>query len=273
MTRPMPGVNGRLDCGCFESALQSCGNLLCIKTDDLLKSLSAFRYESVSCEDRGQLPYPKLLLRAACGIEWRDLPTPATIYWFHATRATPDSTFQDGLLPLNQRLEYVWHFLSILASEWSDAEEWGAFRSSMHGHEAQLIQLKTGSNLDGGPFAFLVRDFILQPPAATHNYLRMPEIVEDICVNYESRFGRPLAERFQSATQACIVKFQSSACRSDAVGAALMYVHRIAIGEDLFSDCNTCYDGGGSTIPRSEILGLEWHEDTQTRKESAEPIA
>ena len=81
--------------------------------------------------------------------------------------------------------------------------------------------------MHSGPFAFLVRPIIFQSrQAGNHDYLGIPEIVEDICLSYEEMYGHSLRERFLEASRPCIVKFRTGEWTEDrAVQAALMFVH------------------------------------------------
>jgi hypothetical protein len=111
-----------------------------------------------------------------------------------------------------------------------------------------------------GPFAFLVRPIIDSPrEAGHHNYLEDPEIVQDICMSYETRFRRRhLRERFRAATRPCVVKFRSEKARDDVLEAALMYLHSALTDQPLSGETNTNYSGMGEAVLRQDILKVEW---------------
>jgi hypothetical protein len=45
-------------------------------------------------------------------------------------------------------------------------------------------------DIHGGPFGFLVREVAFHSPSlSTHDYLGMPETIEDICHGDEDQFG------------------------------------------------------------------------------------
>lgn len=250
-----------LDCGSFHSAVESSAALLGTTGTELLKQLNAFDCESVSTADRCKHPYDDLLKKTLRG-ERSELPAPPVIYWFHATRVAPDTRFEDGIQPLSQVLDRVWAFLGCLASAWSTPTEWLAFRNGMRGQFADQYARKVASRFNQGPFAFLVRDALLlrDQMGANHDFLGIPEIVEDICLCYEMMFGHCLRARFSEATKPCIVKFKSTGPRPDALAAALMYVHRKAKGQELERSCNTCYSGEGVAVPPGDIVQVEWPE-------------
>ena len=125
----------------------------------------------------------------------------------------------------------------------------------MRGQFADQYARKLAYQFNEGPFAFLVRDALLlrDQMGANHDFLGIPEIVEDICLCYEMMFGYCLRARFSEATKPCIVKFKSRAPRPDALAAALMYVHRKAKGQELERSCNTSYSGEGVAVPPHDI--------------------
>ncbi len=251
-----------LDCETFESALGTSARILGIAPNTLLRSLSSFKYDEVSEDERRERPFQDLLILHSIGIEPRNLPTPKEIYWFHATRISKATTFSEGILPQSKILNRVWSYLGNLTADWVTADEWVSFQKNMAGVGAQQYQVKRSLGaVTEGPFGFLVREGILRcDEAMNHNYLAMPEIIEDICCSFKESFGHNLCERFLADTKPCIVKFRSGWRAPGALPAALTYLHRKARGESLFLDCNTCYSGEGVAIKPEAIQKVEWIE-------------
>jgi hypothetical protein len=250
-----------LDCETFDSALHSSAAILSLQPGDLRKTLLSFQFDSLPISQRRTYSYKDLLLMYVLGAldEPKPPPTPSVTHWFHATRVAPGTTFEQGILPLSRIVDGIWDFLGKLASEWTPVKEWDHFRRNMRGEGALQYGLKVGSMIGQGPFGFLVRPIIFCPEEmGNHDYLGIPEIVEDICNSYEEMFQRPLREAYMNATRGCIVKFRAEDSRPDTVGAALMYLHCEVQGKDPWDQCNTCYDGEGSTVSREAILGIEW---------------
>src|SRR5208282_3381940 len=87
-------------------------------------------------------------------------------------------------------------------------------------------QLKANDPMHWGPWGFLVRDAIVQPYSETHDYLKAPEIVEDLSqMIVGKKNARLLIEKFQERTRPCIVKFRSIAPREDVAQVALYYCY------------------------------------------------
>jgi hypothetical protein len=242
-----------LDCTSFSSALDTSAALLNLTSVELLKRLG--RLELVQTGDDDACPLQ------AIGIDPGDVPAFDTL-WFHATRVEPSTTFKNGLQPLPQVLDSVWESLGQLASRWSDPEEWRAFRAGMKGQFADQYHRKVGTPFNDGPFAFLVRDVALMRDEfeGSHDFLRIPELVEDICLSYEEMFHRSLQRVFIEATKPCIVTFRASSLELRDLEVALAYVHARATERDLTLECNTCYSGEGVAVPFEDIVRVEWVE-------------
>jgi hypothetical protein len=249
-----------LDCHTFESALESSAAILHLTPHVLARRLNVFNYEALPETERRSHPYEELLIRHKFKLaSSEDLPAPPIVHWFHATRVVPKTLFDDGIKPFAAMLDAIWHFLGGLAAVWSTAEQWNAFRAEMPGQGGCQYHSKVGFDFAKGPFGFLVREIVLEPAlVGNHDYLGIPEIVEDICLSYDETFGHHLRQRFLEATKPCIVKFRSVEARPDALAAALVYVHRKLLGDELCIDCNTCFDGEGKAVDGHNVLSVEW---------------
>jgi hypothetical protein len=184
-------------------------------------------------------------------------------YWFHGTRVPAETSFDEGLQTLPQRVEYVWIFLRSLVSNEVTDGEWQDFRrtvESTHPHHlAGLYRMKLAGNIHHGPYAFLVREILLrQRTLGNHDYLSLPEVVEDICACFQETFGAPeLRSAFIKATKPCIVKFYDKTARSDLLPNALDYLTRVRRTSSIAGFYSTSFVGSG-TIPKSRIEKVEF---------------
>ncbi|MBI1955484.1 MAG: hypothetical protein HYS38_03735 [Acidobacteria bacterium] len=230
----------------------------------LAQRLREFDYNMLSEKERRGSPYRDLFLAHVLGVHRSNLPAPSSVCWFHGTRVAPGTTFDDGILPLSESLDRIWGFLGRLAKQWSSRKEWEAFRANMTGQGAAQYYRKVSSPFANGPCAVLVREILLKPSETdSHDFLSIPEIIEDICMSYEETVGVNLRDAFVKATRPCIVKFVSDEGECDAVAAALTYVHRRLRAEELLLECNTCFNGKGRRIPPEAILAIDWPESQQ----------
>lgn len=250
-----------LDCESLETATLSLAGLLKMDPDQLIQRLRGFEYYKLSEIDRRGSPFQDHLLVHALGVHRSDLPPPSSVCWFHGTRVAPSTSFDDGILPLSESLNRIWALLGSIAGQWSSPEEWAAFRANMTGQGAAQYYRRIGSGFANGPFAVLVRDTLLCPSeTASHDFLSVPEVVEDICMSYEEAFRANLRDAYLKATRPCIVKFVACAGGCHAVAAAITYLHRRLREEGLLHECNTSFDGRGRRIPPEAILKIDWPE-------------
>ncbi len=182
------------------------------------------------------------------------------IYWFHLTRTFHTNNFHEGILPLGMALDSIWEMILSI------------FRQSEHCTRLQTMriegvynnhyQTKTRDPFHWGPFAMLVKEVAFVPNRlANHNYLWLPEIVEDICNGYLEKYKVSIHEDVCDALVPCIVKFMvrgSSGIGN--VAPAIYYVYKGIRGEPVSYYANTCFDAGGKVIPRSDILKIEYIE-------------
>lgn len=55
-----------------------------------------------------------------------------------------------------------------------------------------------------------------------HDYLKLPEIIEDVCWGYQERFKESIQDEIMEALRPCIVKFEDrSGTRTDVIGPVL----------------------------------------------------
>jgi len=260
-------VSGKvhLDCSSPDSTLQSLAAILRLPPQEIHNRIHNFDLDEFFIRNPNHPVAPsKVVLERIAGPN-ASLDAPHTISWFHATRVPRNATFSEGIQPLNIRLEHIWRFLGQLASEWVTPGEWSQFRANLGGSGEFQYYLKTGEPVHWGPHAFLVRDVPLQvSETCNHDYLAGPEIVEDICQSFIDRFGQNLIGLFRAATCPCLVKFTSTIQRPDAVTCALYYLYCHFWDDGFPIDANTCFDGEGQTIPKEDIVDIEFFPDYDT---------
>jgi hypothetical protein len=110
------------------------------------------------------------------------------VCWFHLTRALPEENFNEGIFPLSKSIDKVWGiFLSV-------------FKGTAHYNNLMLMKNlgvddfqynhKVGVDSLAGPYAMLVKDVAFNSESTcNHDYLRIPEIMEDICNGYQKKFN------------------------------------------------------------------------------------
>ena len=246
-----------LDCSSLDTALKSLADLLVVPRDELRLRLSQI---ILKWEDSGVAPEDQLV--RALGYEDQiDLPAPACIRWFHATRVPERTTFEEGILPTPAALPKLWELLGVIASQWTSPAEWEAYRRSFERADrffSAQFRRKVNAPGWGGPYAFLVRDAAMGRCGEHKDFTRICETLEDICADYEDVTGHPLRQAYQEATRRCLVVFRTPGSQRDAVRAALNYAHRTVQGLEHSLECNTNYSGMGEVVPPECIDHVGW---------------
>ncbi len=130
----------------------------------------------------------------------------SSICWFHLTRVPANSDFAEGILPLGLALEKIW---KTLISEQIDVCKRGILgKLQKTGVPDRQYNLKAGVALHDGPYAMLVKESAFHPAVmGNHDYLLMPEIIEDICNGYKQCTGESIFDEVANSLKPCIVKF------------------------------------------------------------------
>lgn len=73
-----------------------------------------------------------------------------------------------------------------------------------------MFQLRTGDKIHWGPFGHLVRELHFNASEnGLHDYLWLPELVEDVCKAYQKKYGHDLKPHYLSVLHPCIVWFEA----------------------------------------------------------------
>lgn len=243
---PNRAMMRQLDCSSFETALRSLANSLCIEEGDLRARLVRNKPDAGFKADLRRWSYEDLVLER-CDLE---CVVPDSVVWFHGTRVPPETTFSDGLLPLASCIERLQAVVTEIADSLAIPEGVGSASPSFC-MKLQRLPLQ-------GPNGSLLRDAVLRPKRPQRDFLRSPEIVDDLAEERGGeRFGEIVAE-YRRRTKSCIVTFQSREPRVDVVKQALAYCHGSLHGQDEPTHWNTCFNGGGRPVLASDILKVEW---------------
>lgn len=249
-----------LDCESCSTALRSLATLFRCDAAELKRVLSQASLdaqyvsgysESVSFED---------FLHRRVSDRFGIPCTPERVHWFHCTRVPPGTRFEEGILPLGAMLPQLEAMLASLVANPNHQALVRQVFSGRGGHAFQF-RLKTGDSLHWGPYAILVRDVAFHTRGLRqHDYLGMPEIVEDLCSEVEALSGVDLTAEFETALVPAIVKFSAPArdAATGAVSAALCYVWSTLVNGKPDSNSVYCFDGGNVAIPAQNLLGVEF---------------
>lgn len=184
------------------------------------------------------------------------------VCWFHLARTMNINTYSDGIYPLGHYIDDLWSILYSLVKEKIDEYEWKKFKKRIEtdydNHFANLYRMKVKDEFHWGPYAMLVRDVAFNSKEiGNHDYLKTPEIVEDISICFEKIYGIDLMENYIKNSKSIIVKFISENVKEYYIGAALNYLYSKLHNFKMSLDCNACYDGKAMIISKKEILNIK----------------
>jgi hypothetical protein len=236
-----------LDCESFESALRSISELYGASPQEVQKFLS-----NLDLTDYSQL---RPMFEAHFGPH-KSLDA---VCWFHLTRVPANTKFSEGILPLHEALAKIWNTLISIPTD--KGKRANLEQLKMVGVPNDLYLMKTQNRIHSGPYAMLVREVAFHANAVgNHDYLEFPEIVEDICEGYKEKFGDNIHEEIANTLRRCIVKVELPADDDvdDIIESALLYCWCKINNEELSFASNTCFDGGGASIPFESIRKIEF---------------
>ena len=194
------------------------------------------------------------------------------VCWFHLTRAPSSANFSKGVLPLNQSLNLIWDFLFSLIKNDFSTEIWNQFKKFMTAgsvsNENNLcsnlhrdFQTKINTSLHQGPYAMLIKEVAFNSrQIGNHDYLKMPEIIDDICVCFENIHKYNLREIYCANSKPCIVKFASDRTEHNYLIKSLYYLYRKYKGLNLNAECWANLDNKGKIVLPKDIKSINWIE-------------
>lgn len=249
-----------LDCDTCESTLRSLCRAYRCEAADLAAMLSRIDIDAIyESSNRPGVDVPDYLFSELVA-EFGPPSLPEEICWFHFTRTVVDNSFSAGIRPLGEVLPTVWSTMLDLAPTPEVRSNLVAMMEN--GVPDFQFGLKAPDPVHWGPYGYLVPAIAgYSRELSQHDYLGMPEIIEDICNGYHARHGRSLFEHYQSVLVPSVVKFKRPAGDRGrgTLAVATAYLHGCLRGEAPSSSWITCFDGDGHAVPAKEILSVTFN--------------
>jgi len=179
------------------------------------------------------------------------------VYWFHLTRASSNANFmKNGIQPLSQSLDFVWEAIFNVFRNTSHEAPLRALRQRKTSDDT--YDQKLSHPMQGGPFAMLVRESAFRAEEMkNHDYLYLPEIMEDICNKYHKVSGESIYDVLSINLRPYIIKFSSrQQIGKHCIESAIYYLYCETHNRDLSGDANTCYDGNNETVRPEQIVSV-----------------
>jgi hypothetical protein len=252
-------LSATLDCENYDSSIKCLADAYAAKISDVEIFLSALDLEKEYRTRNSSVPADEYLAGLFESQFGRPVHVWDNICWFHLTRVSASTDFAEGILPLRLALEKIWR---AVISVQDDARKRAILeRLRDTGVPDFQYKQKVGVTLHDGPCAMLVKESAFHSAAiGNHDYLQMPEIIEDICNGYERHTGERIFDGIANALKQCIVKFEDSDSADDRhlMRVVLYYCWSKCRNEELCHLANTCFDAQGKIIPRSAIRKIEF---------------
>lgn len=248
-----------LDCESFDTALVSLSKIFQTTPENLKILFSAKEIGAHYEIHWRELPEFRSYIYAIAEQHFGSPLLLDAICWFHTTRVLPGTTFSEGILPLDAALPSLKErLLEAVEDAGVKAQLHHALYSGCVGdhHYAN----KTQNSMHWGPYAILVRDVA---SCATnlwqHDYLAMPEIIEDICNGFDGLVRNALLAIFSEKLRPATVKFTALVDRDEPyIATALCYVHSMIQDGKLDTNSVICFDGKNNPVPPQDILKVEF---------------
>jgi hypothetical protein len=249
-----------LDCESFDAALRSVAEIFRCTPQDLHALLSLKELGTHFEKNWRDLPDFRMYLFEYVEKHFGSAQPLEGVYWFHTTRVPPGTTFSEGILPLNAVLPLLHANLVRLVEDEGASQR---LRESLaQGRIADHHYIdKTGNSMHWGPYAVLVRDVAFHAETlCQHDYLGMPEIIEDICNGLSGGSEPDFNELFSSRLKPAIVKFIAGSNNDDAVciATAISYLHSCIHAGAPDTNSVYCFDGDNNPVPAHDIARVDF---------------
>ncbi|SFD51383.1 hypothetical protein SAMN04489722_11130 [Algibacter lectus] len=192
-----------LDCENYESMLSSLASIFTTSGNDILSFLKSTDLNEIWKKSLKEKYANEYLFDEFLNEFKINESKIIKAYWFHNTRVLKGSEFKEGILPLSIAINKI----ETLINEIIKKIQIPINNNSLLG--CSVIQNKLNSKTNQGPWAFLIRDFAFEKADGIHDYLKSPELIEDIIYfKYPEKYDLIFRE-FQNTTVKCIIKFKT----------------------------------------------------------------
>lgn len=247
-----------LDCESYNSALTSLSSITNIKGDEILKFLSRIDLDAIYDDLKTAPNYTPNEFLLNQFITWFDCQNLhfSKAYFFHSSRLSFNSIEnikQVGLLPLNEVFDSIKCFVDNLAKINNIISDIAPNQYTNGGYQ---IGLKFNNSFAWGPWGFLIKECAINKVDINHDYLRIPEIVEDYISSKWDKHKMELERLYFHSTKSIIVKFSTNLNDPSFIGNVLYYLY-LSLKERPFSIySNTCYSNNGVAISNQDIISI-----------------
>jgi len=240
-----------LDCESFDSSLKSLEKIYSTSSNDIIEYLGSVDLEKIFKTNKPKDTYGYDYLFECFERIFKTEIKEFEAYCFHTTRIPKGTTFTNGILPLNQIIDEIEEFIDKIAFDLS----------------LEIIKIDlTKDNMidrklrnDNSPWGIFIKDWAFELPSGIHNYLKFPEIVEDI-INFKYPDDcSVLLKEYSQRTVRCIVKFKvPSLIKRERLPRLIYYIYHKVNKLEMECDCAFNYSNQGFKIDQGNIEKVEY---------------
>jgi hypothetical protein len=252
-----------LDCESFEAALESLARIFQTTPGNMKVFLSSKEIGAYYEIHWRELPDFRDYVYAVAETHLGSPLALDVVCWFHTTRVLAGTTFSEGILPLNAALPSL---KARLVDAVDDIVVRDHLRNTLEASSVadHHYSNKSQNSMHWGPYAILVREVAFHATKLSqHDYLGMPEIIEDICNGFMKKSGVSLIGVFSAKLKPAIVKFTSTSTINDdesCIATALCYVYSSIHEGAPCANSVTCFDGKNHPVPPQDIQKVDFLE-------------
>lgn len=252
-----------LNCSSLETSVSSLSKIFDCNERDIIKEISFNHKENFERQD--DFCYFEDFLFDVFTKSFHGYLSLDSVIAFHGTRTLRNNNFENGLLNLSESLGQIWETLIKYSSE----EHKNRFKELMKEEHFGYNDNRYGFKIihqDFGPYGFLVKDSLFSSQAlGNHDYLNVPEIIEDILFEYSKRYGfelLSLIEYFNKKMVSKIVSFKHDKHSENDnnldyyIRFSIAYIYNKIRDINVDNSSLVCIDRKGKNIYQNDIVDV-----------------
>lgn len=242
-----------LDCESFSSSLKSLEEIYSSSSSEIIGYLGSVNLEEIFKTNKPKDSYGYDYLFECFERRFKTEIKEFEAYCFHTTRIRKGTKFSNGILPLNQVIDKIEEFIDKIAFDL------GLEIIKIELTKDNMIGLKLRN--DDSPWGIFIKDWAFELASGIHNYLKFPEIVEDI-INFKyPNDCSVLLKEYSQRTVPCIVKFKvPNIIKRERLPLLIYYLYHKVNKLEMEFDCAFNYSNQGFKIDKENIEKIEYFE-------------
>jgi hypothetical protein len=244
-----------LDCENYDTILSSLKEIFSTSENDILTFLKSLDLNEIWENSQKEKYADEYLFEEFLKEFELDKSKIIKAHWFHNTRVLKGTEFKEGILPSTPAIKRLETLIDKIVKKLKIRINENSLK------ECSVIQNKLTSKTNQGPWAFLIREFAFEKTVGIHDYLKSPELIEDIIhFKYPENYDLIFRE-FQNTTIQCIIKFKTEfEFHPQRLLYVINYLYNKINDEKMDWRSNANFSNNGEIISPKMILKIEYLE-------------